>query len=155
MAIEIERKFLVRGDFRPQATSHSRIVQGYLCADADRTVRVRLRGETGFLTIKGRSQDGGLSRYEFEKEISQEEALSLLTLALPGVIDKERWLVPHEGLVWEVDVFHGDNEGLIVAEIELESCNQTFALPEWIGREVTGERQYYNAALTQRPFRTW
>ncbi|MDO5074977.1 MAG: CYTH domain-containing protein [Bacteroidales bacterium] len=155
MAIEIERKFLVRGDFRPHATSHSRIVQGYLCADTGRTVRVRLRDEEGFLTIKGRSKDGGLSRYEFEKNITKDEALSLLTLALPGVIDKERWLVPHEGLTWEVDVFHGDNEGLVVAEVELSHTDQTVPLPDWVGEEVTGQRQYYNSALTQRPYKMW
>lgn len=155
MAIEIERKFLVQGDFRAHATSHSRIVQGYLCADTGRTVRVRLRGEEGFLTIKGRSKDGGLSRYEFEKSITKDEALSLLELSLPGVIDKERWLVPHEGLIWEIDVFHGDNEGLIIAEVELSSADQSFSLPDWVGEEVTGQRQYYNSALTQRPYKMW
>lgn len=153
--LEIERKFLVKGDFRPHATSKSRIVQGYLCADGQRTVRVRLRGDVGFLTIKGPSFKGGLARYEFEKEITADEALSLLRLALPGVIDKERWLVPVGPHVFEVDEFHGDNEGLIVAEVELNAEDEVFERPEWLGEEVTGQGRYYNSALTRNPFKNW
>lgn len=155
MAQEIERKFLVSGDFRHLATQHFRIVQAYLCVDTGRTVRVRLRDEEGYLTIKGPSLDGGLSRYEFEKSISKEEALSLLTLALPGAIDKERFLVSYAGLIWEVDVFHGANEGLVVAEVELPTAHHPLSLPEWVGAEVTGLRRYYNSALTQRPYEQW
>lgn len=155
MPLEIERKFLVRGDFRPFSTSRSRIVQGYLCADGHRTVRVRLRGEVGYLTIKGPSFKGGLSRYEFEKEITPDEALSLLRIALPGVIDKERWLVPVGNHLFEVDEFHGDNEGLIIAEVELSAEDEAFERPEWLGEEVTGQSRYYNSALTQHPFKDW
>lgn len=155
MSLEIERKFLVKGDFRPHARSHSRIVQGYLCADGGRTVRVRLNGEVGFITIKGPSFDGGLSRYEFEKEITTDEALALLKLCLPGAIDKTRWLVPCGEHTFEVDEFRGDNEGLIMAEIELSTPDEHFEHPDWLGEEVTGDRRYYNASLTRTPYGKW
>lgn len=156
MALEIERKFLVAGDFKAMAASHSRIVQGYICPDKGRTVRVRLRGEKGYLTIKGPSLDGGLTRYEFEKEITLDEALSLLRLCQPGIIDKVRWLVPMpDGHTFEVDEFHGENEGLVMAEVELGATDEPFLRPDWLGEEVTGDRRYYNSQLRQNPFTKW
>lgn len=155
MSIEIERKFLVRGDYKPFATAHSRICQGYICAQSGRTVRVRLRDRQGFLTIKGPSPDGGLSRYEFEHEISEAEAMELLKLSETPIIDKVRWLVPVGRHTFEVDEFHGDNEGLVVAEVELSHPDEPFDCPDWLGEEVTGDRRYYNAALTRRPYNTW
>ena len=155
MSIEIERKFLVRSDYKPFATTHSRICQGYICAQSGRTVRVRLRDRQGFLTIKGPSPDGGLSRYEFEHEISETEAHELLKLSETPIIDKVRWLVPVGRHTFEVDEFHGDNEGLVVAEVELSHPDEPFDRPDWLGEEVTGDRRYYNAALTRRPYNTW
>lgn len=155
MALEIERKFLVKGDYKAASTSHSRIVQGYICSEWGRTVRVRLRNEKGYLTIKGPSCDGGLSRYEFEKEITADEANALLALCEPGVIDKIRWLVPVGNHIYEVDEFLGENEGLVVAEIELSSPDEYFERPPFIAEEVTGDRKYYNSSLRQCPFKTW
>lgn len=152
---EIERKFLVEGDFKSDALSHQRIVQGYMCADAKRTVRVRIYGDRGYLTIKGRSHDGGLSRFEWEKEIDVQEAEMLLGLCEPEVIDKVRYLVETEGHVFEVDVFSGSNEGLVLAEIELSSVDETFVQPDWLGMEVTGDRRYYNSYLSVHPYITW
>lgn len=155
MLVEIERKFLVVGDYKAHATSHTYIAQGYLCADGGRTVRVRVRDDRGYLTIKGPSHDGGLWRFEWEKEISADEARLLLPLCLPGVVEKVRWLVPAGELTYEVDEFLRANAGLIVAEIELPAIDAPFERPEWLGREVTGHRRYYNAALTARPFCEW
>lgn len=170
MALEIERKFLVAGDYKSVAASHSRIVQGYICSERGRTVRVRLRSAAltgqgsgdvptdgvGYLTIKGPSADNGLTRYEFEKQISIDEALSLLRLCEPGVVDKVRWLVPMaDGHTYEVDEFHGENEGLVVAEVELASPDEPFERPSWLGEEVTGDRRYYNSQLRKRPYTTW
>lgn len=155
MAIEIERKFLVDGDYKALSASHTRIVQGYICSERGRTVRVRLRDERSYLTIKGPSLDGGLSRYEFEKEITRDEALSLLHLCEPGIIDKVRWLVPFGGHTFEVDEFFGENEGLVVAEVELQQADETFERPTFLGSEVTGERRYYNAQLRVRPYKLW
>jgi len=155
MGLEIERKFLVNGDFSGQADSYSRIVQGYICADKDRTVRVRICGDKGFLTIKSASNERGWSRYEFEQPISVTDAEELLKLCLPGVIDKVRYWVKVGEHIWDVDVFHGDNEGLIVAEIELQSEDEIFELPEWAGEEVTGDPKYYNAMLSKHPFGRW
>ena len=142
MAIEIERKFLVDGDYKALSASHTRIVQGYICSERGRTVRVRLRDERSYLTIKGPSLDGGLSRYEFEKEITRDEALSLLHLCEPGIIDKVRWLVPFGGHTFEVDEFFGENEGLVVAEVVLQQADETFERPTFLGPEVTGESGY-------------
>ena len=155
--MEIERKFLVRDDtYKALATSHSRIVQGYICNESGRTVRVRLRGDEAFLTIKGPSRDGGLSRYEFEKPLTPDEALSLLALCQGGLVEKERWLVPLEdGHVVEVDEFHGLNAGLVMAEVELESAEDTFPRPDFLAEEVTGDRRYYNSQLLRHPFSTW
>ena len=158
MAMEIERKFLVNGDdYRRQAYASDRIKQGYICSGHGRTVRVRLRGDRGYLTIKGPSLDGGLSRYEFEKEISPEEAEQLFRLCEPGVIDKTRYLVksPDGHHTFEVDEFYGDNEGLIMAEVELDSADEPFEKPDFIGVEVTGDRRYYNSQLRKNPYKNW
>lgn len=155
MALEIERKFLVEGEYKHLATSSSRIVQGYICSERGRTVRVRLRDNQAFLTIKGPSFSGGLTRYEFEKEISREEALSLLAICEPGIIDKVRWLVPSGNHIFEVDEFHGENEGLVVAEVELTKENEQFERPEFLGMEVTSDRRYYNSQLRQYPYLKW
>lgn len=155
MALEIERKFLVVGPYKQQATGSSRIVQGYICAEAGRTVRVRLRGNRGYLTIKGPSTATGLARYEFEKEITIDEALSLLRICRPGIIDKVRWLVPAGRHTIEVDEFFGDNQGLVLAEIELASEDEHYERPDFLGREVTGDRRYYNSYLRANPYRQW
>ena len=155
MPLEIERKFLVSGDYKSHSTSNSRIIQGYICSDRGRTVRVRLRDEKAFLTIKGPSTDDGLSRYEFEKEISKDEGLSLLRLCQPGIIDKKRWLVPVGKHTFEVDEFFGENEGLVVAEVELGSPDEDYERPSFVGKEVTGERKYYNSSLRLNPYKSW
>lgn len=155
MATEIERKFLVKGDFSKEVISSQRIVQGYICSQPGRTVRVRIHGEKGFLTIKGPSDDKGLSRYEFEQEIPLADAEQLLKLCEPGAIDKVRHLVPIGQHVWEVDVFHGANEGLVMAEIELSSEDEPFEKPAWLGEEVSGDRRYYNSMLTKAPYSQW
>ena len=152
MPREIERKFLVTGDFKQEACDSFRLVQGYISTDPDRTVRVRIKGEQGFLTIKGRSSLDGLSRYEWEKEIPVSEALELMNLCVSGVIDKTRYLVPYGGHTYEVDVFHGANEGLVLAEIELSDELEAFEKPFWLGEEVTGDVRYYNSLLSLHPF---
>lgn len=154
--MEIERKFLVRGEgYKAQATSHSRIKQGYICSGHGRTVRVRIRDDRGFLTIKGPSVDGGLSRYEFEKEITLDEAEHLFALCEPRVIDKTRYLVPSGKHTFEVDEFYGENEGLVMAEVELANPDEAYVKPDFIGREVTGDRRFYNSHLRQYPFCLW
>lgn len=154
MALEIERKFLVVGDYKSQATSAEHIAQGYLSSGGGCTVRVRVRGEQGFLTIKGPSLDG-ISRSEWEYAVPAKEALQMLTLCRGGVIDKCRYLVPFEGHTFEVDEFYGDNEGLVVAEVELSSVDENFARPAWLGEEVTGDPRYYNSHLVRNPFKNW
>ena len=155
--LEIERKFLVTGDFRPFATSSTHIAQGYIASGNGRTVRVRIRGDRGYLTIKGPSDRAGLARFEWEKEITLEEAKALMTICEPGVVEKTRWLVPAgDGRhTWEVDVFEGDNKGLVMAEIELESEEDAFEKPAFIGREVTGDRRYYNSHMRRYPYKLW
>ena len=156
MAIEIERKFLVTDDsYCEQAFQCDRIVQGYLCREKGNSVRVRIRGNIGFLTIKGPSLDGGLSRYEWEREISLQEAEELLQLCGDARIDKCRYLVKSGKHTWEIDKFYGHNEGLVVAEIELESENEAFEKPSFIGEEVTGQARYYNSHLTRFPYKDW
>lgn len=151
---EIERKFLVAGDFHSEVSGANHIVQGFLSSVPGRTVRVRLRDGKGCLTVKGPAR--GLTRFEWEKEIPGEEAELLLRLCEPGVIDKTRHLVPApDGHVWEVDEFHGDNEGLVVAELELEAEDESFERPTWLGGEVTGDRRYYNTALSKCPYKDW
>ena len=152
---EIERKFLVKGDFRPFVSKSTRIIQGYLSSAPERTVRVRIMGEKGFLTIKGAGCESGASRFEFEKEIAVAEATELLKICEPGVIDKVRHLVNVEPYVFEIDEFHGENEGLIVAEIELPDENAAFSRPDWLGKEVTGDKRYYNSMLIKNPYTKW
>jgi adenylate cyclase len=154
--IEIERKFLVKNDsFKKEAFARNHIAQGYLSSAPERTVRVRIKGEKGFLTIKGASNDSGLSRFEWEKEIPVSEAEALLLLCEKGVIDKTRFEIRQGNHVFEVDEFYSDNEGLIIAEIELDSENDTFEKPDWLGKEVTGDIRYYNAYLSKNPFKNW
>lgn len=157
MAQEIERKFLVAGDYKSEAYASVRITQGYLSRVPERVVRIRIKGDRGFITIKGTTNDTGLSRFEWEKEIPLADAQSLLKLAEPGVIDKTRHLIKNtDGKhIWEVDEFHGDNEDLVMAEIELESESDTFDKPSWLGKEVTGDKRYYNAYLSEKPYKTW
>lgn len=153
--VEIERKFLVRGDFKSLAISHTHIVQGYLSSVPERAVRVRIAGDKAFLTIKGNSSANGLTRFEWEKEIDIAEAKELIKLCEPGVIDKTRYLIPVGKHIFEVDEFFGENEGLIVAEIELGSEDEKYEKPEWLGEEVTGDERYYNASLVKRPYTKW
>ncbi len=153
---EIERKFLVSGDtFRREAFQTVRITQGYLNSDPARTVRVRLWGEEGFLTVKGLGSTSGMSRFEWEKPISREDALALLPLCEKGVIDKTRHLVKVGAHTFEVDVFHGENEGLVLAEVELGSEDESFEKPSWLGEEVTGDKRYYNSYLASHPYCQW
>uniref|UniRef100_UPI00404921B2 CYTH domain-containing protein n=1 Tax=Gelidibacter sp. TaxID=2018083 RepID=UPI00404921B2 len=154
--IEIERKFLVISDvFKTEAIGKSHIIQGFLNSNKERTVRIRLKDDDGFLTVKGLSDDGGLSRFEWETNISKTEAEALLKLCEKGVIDKMRYEIPLGNHVFEVDEFFGDNEGLIIAEIELNNVNETFQKPNWLGEEVTGNTRYYNSQLSKQPFNTW
>lgn len=155
MPQEIERKFLVTGEYRSKAYAHSRIVQGYISSARGRTVRVRIRDDKGYLTIKGASGASGLSRYEWEKEIPLDEAQELMEICEPGVIDKTRYLVRSGNHVFEVDEFYGENEGLVVAEVELSAENEPFVKPDFIGREVTGDIRYYNSQLRLRPYKSW
>ena len=156
MPLEIERKFLVCGEFKELSFKSYRIIQGYLSTESGRTVRVRLRDGQGFLTIKGAANKGGFSRFEWEKEITAEEAGDLLNLCAGRVIDKNRYLVKGpDGHVFEVDEFHGDNEGLVIAEIELKSEDEVFLRPDWLGEEVTGDRRYYNSMLLNNPYINW
>ena len=154
--LEIEKKFLVRNhSYQTQNSGQSHIQQGYICSDRGRTVRVRIRDDRGYLTIKGPSDDNGLSRYEFEKEISLDEAHQLMKLCEPGAIDKTRYLVKSGVHTFEVDEFYGDNTGLVIAEVELQSEDESFEKPVFVGREVTGDRRFYNAHLTKHPFCAW
>ena len=154
--LEIERKFLVKGEYKSLAYDVTRIRQGYIASGNGRTVRVRIREDKGYLTIKGPSDRRGLGRFEWEKEISVAEAEALLTVAEPGVISKSRYLVrAQDGHVWEVDEFYDDNEGLTMAEIELHSEDETFVIPPFIGREVTGDRRFYNSHMRAHPFKQW
>lgn len=157
MAQEIERKFLVSGDFKKEAYGSVRITQGYLSSAPQRVVRVRVKGEKGYITIKGAADETGVSRFEWEKEISLQEAQSLLQLAEPGIIDKTRYLIKNTDSkhVWEVDEFHGENDGLVMAEIELSSENEFFDRPNWLGKEVTGDKRYYNSFIAHNPYKNW
>ena len=153
---EIERKFLVLSDsYKTQAASHSEIIQAYLICDEERSLRVRIRGEQAFITFKANLKDTAMARFEWEHGIPAEEARTLIGHALPGIIEKTRYLIEYEGHTWEVDEFHGDNEGLVVAEVELGSEEEEFERPAWLGQEVTGEERYYNAALAVCPYRSW
>ncbi|MBP8156641.1 MAG: CYTH domain-containing protein [Leadbetterella sp.] len=154
--IEIERKFLVNSNaFKTEAFTQNRIAQGYLSSVPGRTVRVRIKGNKGFLTIKGASNESGLSRFEWEKEIPVDEAKELLKLCEKGIIDKTRFEVKIGNHTFEIDEFYGENEGLIIAEIELKSETETFEKPSWLGIEVTNDKRYYNSYLSQNPFMKW
>jgi CYTH domain-containing protein len=156
MALEIERKFLVLdSSYKHEAFASSHIRQGYICSDRGRTVRIRIRDEHAYITIKGPSLDGGLSRYEFEQEIPMDDAEKLMTLCEPGIIDKTRWLVKSGQHTVEVDEFHGENDGLVMAEVELSNPDDKPILPHFIGKEVTGDRRYYNSQLRCHPYSTW
>lgn len=153
---EIERKFLVTNEsFKSEAFKKTRIVQGFLNTHQDRTVRVRIFGDQGFLTIKGKSNESGTTRFEWEKEIPLAEAQELLKLCEPGVIDKYRYEIENGKHVVEVDEFCGENAGLIVAEIELNSESESYLTPDWLGKEVTGQVKYYNSSLSKNPYTNW
>lgn len=152
---EIERKFLVKGEFKSLAFSQSRIIQGYISSAHGRTVRVRIRDGKGYLTIKGASNASGTTRYEWEKELPLGEAEELMKLCEPGVIDKTRYLVRSGAHVFEVDEFYGENAGLIVAEVELSAEEEAFVKPSFVSEEVTGDPRYYNSQLMKQPYSTW
>lgn len=154
--IEIERKFLVISNaFKNKAFKRTRIIQGFLNTDKERTIRVRLREDEGFITVKGLSSSNGLSRFEWEKEIPKTDAKALLKLCEKGIIDKMRYEVKIGKHIFEVDEFSRDNKGLVIAEVELNSEDETFIKPEWLGQEITGELKYYNSQLSKMPFNTW
>jgi len=154
--IEIERKFLIlNNDFKKEAATQKRIVQGYLNSHPERTVRIRIKGEQGFITIKGKGNESGTTRMEWEREIPATDAEQLLALCEKGAIDKIRYEVKAGNHLYEVDEFFGENAGLIIAEIELNDENEAFEKPSWLGTEVTGDERYYNAYLSQKPFNTW
>ncbi|WP_396140885.1 CYTH domain-containing protein [Flavobacterium sp.] len=153
---EIERKFLVIStEFLSESIRSNRIVQGYLNSNPERTVRIRIKGTQGFITIKGKGNESGTTRFEWEKEIEVTEAEQLLLLCEDGVIDKVRYEIPFGKHLYEVDVFEGDNKGLIIAEIELENENESFEKPNWLGEEVTGYDRYYNASLSVSSYKNW
>ena len=155
-ATEIERKFLLTSEaFKEEAHTQVRIKQGYLSTDPERTVRVRIKGDKGFLTIKGKSNDSGMTRIEVEEEIAFAKAETLLKLCLPGIIDKTRYEVNIGPHTWEIDEFYGDNAGLLLAEIELNSETESFLTPSWIGKEVTGDKKYYNSYISVHPYKDW
>jgi adenylate cyclase len=154
--LEIERKFLVTSDdFKQQAQTKNHIAQGYLNSNPERTVRIRIKGESGFLTIKGKGNESGTTRLEWETELALMEAKPLLAICEPGIIDKIRHEIKSGRHVIEVDEFLGENEGLVIAEIELNDENEAFDKPNWLGREVTNDERYYNAYLSKNPFKNW
>jgi len=154
--IEIERKFLITSDtYKDEAHQKFRIIQGFLNRDPERTVRVRLKDDKGMLTVKGLSSNDGLSRFEWEKEILKKDAKALLEFCEEGVIDKLRYEINVGKHTFEVDEFFGDNEGLVIAEVELNSEDEIFEKPNWLGEEVTGNIKYYNSQLSKQPFNTW
>lgn len=159
MPTEIERKFKVTGDFHPYVTRSCRICQGYLNSAPERTVRIRIKGDRGYITVKGLSSGNGMSRYEWEKEIPVEDAIELLRLCEKGMIDKTRHIVEvtdsNITSIFEIDEFHGDNEGLVIAEIELASEEEEFLRPQWLGEEVTSDPRYYNSYLSAHPYTLW
>ena len=154
---ETERKFLVVGEFKSQSYNATRIQQGYIASNNGRTVRVRIRGDRGYLTIKGPSGLKGITRYEFDTEIPLDDARELMEICEPGIIDKTRYLVksPDGRHTWEIDEFYGDNEGLVLAEVELSHESEEFQKPEFIGKEVTGDRRFYNSHMRSYPFKLW
>jgi len=156
MPLEIERKFLVLDDsYKNLATSSSHIKQGYIYSGKGKTIRVRIRDERGYLTIKGPSDKAGLCRYEWEKEVDLHDAEELMRLCEPGMIDKTRYIIPSGKHTFEVDEFFGENQGLVMAEVELVSEEEPFEKPPFIGEEVTGDRRYYNSHLRENPYSRW
>ena len=155
MGQEIEKKFLVCGDYKSEATKATRITQGYLSSVHERTVRVRIKGDKGYITIKGIGSQSGASRFEWEKEIPVEDVRELLKLCEPGIIDKTRYIIPKGNHNFEVDEFYGDNEGLVVAEVELGAEDESFERPSWLSAEVTGDERYYNSMLMKNPYKNW
>jgi adenylate cyclase len=154
--IEIERKFLVKNDtFKQFSVRKKRIIQGYLNSDPERTVRIRIKDDQGFLTFKGMGSDSGTTRFELEKEIPVLEAEALMKLCEKGIIHKIRWEIPAGKHLFEVDEFFGENEGLVIAEIELENESESFLIPDWLGQEVTQDVRFYNAYLSRVPFSKW
>jgi adenylate cyclase len=153
---EIERKFLVKGEFLPYTSQSFKIIQGYLSTDPNKTVRIRIKNEVAFLTIKGKSDAEGLSRFEWEKEIDLATAQKLILLCEAAIIIKTRYIIPNQnGLFFEVDVFEGNNQGLVVAELELPETDTEYEKPDWLGEEVTGKPEYYNANLIANPYVNW
>ena len=156
MGVEIERKFLVKNDdFKSEAKRIHNIRQGYLNSDKNRAVRVRVADDVGYLTIKGKSNASGTSRFEWEKEIPVTEAEQLLLLCEPSLLEKNRYIIEHGSHTFEVDVFFGANDGLIIAEVELQDENEFFTRPDWLGKEVTGDPKFYNVALSKMPYSDW
>lgn len=156
MNIEIERKFLVKNkDFKKLSYKEEVFKQGYLNSDKTRNVRIRVTNDKAFLTIKGASNASGTTRFEWEKEINRQEAEQLLLLCEPTIIEKKRYYIKNDDLIFEVDEFYADNKGLILAEIELNSEHQKFKKPDWLGKEVTGNKEYYNSYLSKNPFKNW
>ena len=156
MAQEIERKFRVISDaFKKESFKDTKIVQGFLSTVPERTVRIRIKGDQGFITVKGIGNASGTSRYEWEREISVEDATDLLKISEPGVIDKTRFNVKSGGHTFEVDEFYGENDGLTVAEVELDAEDEDFVKPAWLGEEVTGQVKYYNSMLMKNPYKDW
>lgn len=156
MAQEIERKFLVKNnDFKEESFNQTKIVQGFLSTVPERTVRIRIKGDQGFITVKGIGNESGASRFEWEKEISVQDAIDLLKISEPGVIDKIRFNVKSGNHTFEVDEFYGENKGLIIAEVELDAEDEEFIKPKWLGEEVTGQVKYYNSMLMKNPYKDW
>lgn len=155
MGLEIERKFLVKSDFKQFAYKKEHIAQGYLSSVPERTVRIRIKGEKGYITIKGIGNQSGMARYEWEKEIPLNEAKELIELCESGIIGKTRYYIKNGELTFEVDEFAGLNQGLVMAEIELPNEDTPFTRPEWLGEEVTNDKRYYNSYLSKHPFSTW
>jgi adenylate cyclase len=154
--IEIERKFLITSEaYKSEASIKTLFVQAYLNTHPERTIRIRIKAEKAFMTIKGKSSENGVSRYEWEKEIPVNEAEELLKLCEPGKIEKYRHLVKAGAHVFEVDEFLGENNGLTIAEVELSTENEHFIKPEWLGEEVTGDHKYYNSQLILNPYKNW
>ena len=156
MALEIERKFLVKSNnFKKEVHNSYAIKQGFLNSNKERIVRIRLKNDIGYITVKGKSSDGGLSRFEWEKEISKLDAEHLIELCEEGIIEKIRYEVKYGNHIFEVDEFLGENKGLVVAEVELNQKNESFERPIWLGTEVTGDNKYYNSQLSKYPYKKW
>lgn len=154
--IEIERKFLIVSDkYKDQAYKKTRMVQGFLNTHKERTVRVRIKGKEAYIAIKGISNKEGTSRFEWEKKIAVEEAEQLIELCEPNLIEKIRYEIKVGNHIFEVDEFSAENEGLIIAEIELSEENESFEKPDWLGKEVTGDIRYYNSQLSRVPYKNW